>query len=99
MQFIYIKNRDSANAGAIALPEALVSRAAAAAQAILHECLAVGAFQPLGRRVRVAGRHLLLLAILMRSLGDGLTGHNRERRAHRHQPCRASSYRLLSRTG
>src|SRR6266478_159420 len=125
MQFIYIKNRDSANAGAIALPEALVSLAAGAlqplgrrvrvaglhffllavarrasrarggsrglvGQAALHERLAVGAFQSLGLRVRVAGRHLLLLAILMRSLGDGLTGHNRERRAHRHQPCRAS---------
>src|SRR5882672_6932573 len=69
---------------------ALVSRAAAAAQAILHECLAAGALQPLGGRVRVAGRHLLLLAVLVRSLGDGLTGHNRERRTYRHQPCRAS---------
>src|ERR1700719_2011240 len=118
----------------------LVSRAAAAAEATLHECLAVGALQPLGRRVRVAGlhfllltvarrggrglvgqaalherlavgalqclglrirvaaRHLLLLAVLMRCLGDGLTGHNRQRRTHRHQPCRASHSDSLSRT-
>src|ERR1700687_5450444 len=59
-------------------------------QAALHERLAVGTLQCLGLRVRVAALHLLLLAVLMRSLGDGLTGHNRERRTYRHQPCRAS---------
>src|SRR6202035_5334338 len=74
----------------------LVSRAAA--EATLHECLAVGALQCLGLRVRVAARHLLLLAVLMRCLGDGLTGHNRQRRTHRHQPCRASHSDSLSRT-
>src|ERR1700687_1869044 len=79
----------SLNPGAPAsCPGALVSRAAA--QAILHECLAVSALQSLGLGGRVAARHLLLLAVLMRSLGDGLTGHNRERRTYRHQPCRAS---------
>src|SRR5947208_1662646 len=73
-----------------ACPRALVSRAAAAAQAILHEGLAAGALQPLGRRVGAAGLHFLVLAVLMRSLGDGLTGHDRECRTHRHQPSRAS---------
>src|SRR5256884_1399514 len=59
-------------------------------QAALQEGPALGALQSLGCRVRVAARHPLLLAVLMRSLGDGLSGHDRECRTHRHQPCRAS---------
>src|SRR5207237_4265074 len=61
-------------------------RRALLGQTALHEGLAVGPLQPLGRRVRVAARHLLVLAVLMRSLGDGLTGHDREFRTTRPQP-------------
>src|SRR5205823_2158453 len=59
-------------------------------QAALHEGPALGALQSLGCRVRVAARHPLLLAVLVRSLGDGLSGPDRECRTHRHQPCRVS---------
>src|ERR1700686_632801 len=51
-------------------PGALVR---AAAQAILHECLAVSALQSLGLGVRVAGLHFFLLAVARRG-GRGLVG-------------------------
>src|SRR5205809_6755363 len=61
-----------------AWPGALVS--GAAAQAVLHECLAAGALQPLGRRVRVAGLHFLLLAVARRG-GRRRRGARGRRRA------------------
>src|SRR2546421_3297700 len=53
------------------VPRALVS--GAAAQAILHECLAVGALQALAPGVRAAGLHLLLLGAALRGGRAGRT--------------------------